>query len=86
MLATEVLHTTLVSMQLLVIGLLPILIILELVVEVEVAEGERSVNSLLVLVMVVLAVIAQDRRTSVRERNLRDASHRHWWNRTHGGH
>lgn len=39
-----------------------------------------------ILVMVVLAVIAQDRRTSVRERNLRDASHRHWWNRTHGGH
>ncbi len=39
-----------------------------------------------ILVMVVLAVIAQDRRTSVRERNLRSASHRHWWNRTHNGH
>lgn len=35
-----------------------------------------------VLVMVILFVIAQDSRPNSRERILRHASGKHWWNRT----
>ncbi|WP_183081245.1 hypothetical protein [Paraburkholderia fungorum] len=35
-----------------------------------------------VLVMVILFVIAQDSRPNSRERILRHAAGKHWWNRT----
>ncbi|MFL9867923.1 hypothetical protein PQR67_27430 [Paraburkholderia fungorum] len=35
-----------------------------------------------VLVMVILFVIAQDTRPNPRERILRHAASKHWWNRT----
>lgn len=38
-----------------------------------------------VLAIVVLFVIAQDPRGNTRERLLRHATSKHWWNRTHHG-
>ncbi|MBB4515460.1 hypothetical protein [Paraburkholderia fungorum] len=38
-----------------------------------------------VLVMVILFVVAQDTRPNPRERILRHASDRRWWNRTRHG-
>lgn len=38
-----------------------------------------------VLALVILFVVAQDARRNPRERVLRHASGRHWWNRTRHG-
>ena len=46
----------------------------------------QMVVAAVALAVVVLVVVAQDRRTDLRERNLRSAPHRHWWNRTRDGH
>ncbi|CAE6835379.1 hypothetical protein R69927_01360 [Paraburkholderia domus] len=39
-----------------------------------------------ILAMVVLVVILQGRRATLRERILHPAVRRHWWSRTHNGH
>lgn len=39
-----------------------------------------------ILAMVVLFVITQERRTTLRERILHPASRRHWWNRARNEH
>jgi hypothetical protein len=38
-----------------------------------------------VLAMLVLLIVAQDRRANLRERLLRNGVRRHWWNRTRHG-
>jgi hypothetical protein len=39
-----------------------------------------------VLAMVILLVVSQDRRATLRERLLRSGVRRHWWNRPRNGH
>lgn len=39
-----------------------------------------------VLALVVLLVVSQDRRSGLRERILRNDGHHHWWNRPRNGH
>jgi hypothetical protein len=38
-----------------------------------------------VLAMLVLLIVAQDRRANLRERLLHNGVRRHWWNRTRHG-
>ncbi|WP_188130778.1 hypothetical protein [Paraburkholderia panacisoli] len=39
-----------------------------------------------VLAMVILLMVTQERRANLRERLLRSSMHRHWWNRPRNGH
>jgi hypothetical protein len=39
-----------------------------------------------VLAMVILLVVTQERRGDLKERILRSGARRHWWNRTRNGH